>query len=202
MAYFNAGIINYFNKDTAVVSNEYVSLLREALSIDSFSSIKKINRIYNDKNNYYTIINSVDTIRVKPFRQYPLINDNKKTNNNPSYSTQPLVKTGRINTINPNTFTINITINIGSSRLFLSLKANSTESFYLPEGEYNYICWIPNSHSTFSLSPREIDYQKQIPVTDPEYIYKPIKPFIVSLKLENILILPDITSFNTGLISK
>ena len=202
MAYFNAGIINYFNKDTAVVSNEYVSLLREALSIDSFSSIKKINRIYNDKNNYYTIINSVDTIRVKPFCQYPLINDNKKTNNNPSYSTQPLVKTGRLNTINPNTFTINITINIGSSRLFLSLKANSTESFYLPEGEYNYICWIPNSHSTFSLSPREIDYQKQIPVTDPEYIYKPIKPFMVSLKLENILILPDITSFNTGIISK
>lgn len=202
MAYFNMGIIHYFNKDTVVVSNEHVGILRKALSIDSFSSIKKINGTYNDKNNYYTIINLVDTTPVRLFHQYPLINDNKKTNNTLSDSIDPLIKAGRINIINPNTFTTNISITIGSSEFFLSLKANSTESFYLPEGGYSYICWVPNSYSTFLLSPHEIDYQKQIPVTDPEYIYKPIKPLVVSLKLENTLILPDITSFNTGIISK
>ena len=202
MAYFNMGIIHYFNKDTVVVSNEHVGILRKALSIDSFSSIKKINGTYNDKNNYYTIINLVDTIPVRLFHQYPLINDNIKTNNTLSDSIDPLIKAGRINIINPNTFTTNISITIGSSQFFLSLKANSTESFYLPEGGYDYICWVPNSYSTFLLSPHEIDYQKQIPVTDPEYIYKPIKPLVVSLKLENTLILPDITSFNTGIISK
>lgn len=202
MAHFNMGIIHYFNKDTLVVSNEHVSILRKALSIDSFSSIKKINGTYNDKNNYYTIINLVDTIHVRLFHQYPLINDNTKTNNTLSDSIGPLIKAGRINIINPNAFTTNISITIGSSRFFLSLKANSTESFYLPEGEYGYMCWVPNSNSTFLLSPREIDYQKQIPVTDPEYIYKPIKPLVVSLKLENTLILPDITSFNTEIISK
>ena len=202
VAYFNMGIIRYFNKDTVLVSSEHISVLREALSIDSFSSIRKINRAYDDKNNYYTLINSIDTTRVRPFYQYPLINDNRKTNNNPPYGIHPLIKAGRINTINPNTFTINISINIGSSQFFLSLKGNSTESFYLPEGGYSYICWIPNSYSIFSLSPHEINYQKQIPVTDPEYIYTPLKPLVVSLKLENTLILPDIKAFNTGIISK
>lgn len=77
----------------------------------------------------------VDTIHVKLFHQYPLIIDNKKTNNTLSDSIHPLIKTGRINIINPNTFTTNISITIGSSQFFLSLKANSTESFYLPEGD-------------------------------------------------------------------
>ena len=139
---------------------------------------------------------------MKLFYHYPLIINSEPTTTNYSSFKSQVSKAGLINITNPNNFPINITINIGSSRLYLSLAEKQAENFYLPEGAYNYTCWIPNPSSMNSLSPLTIDYKNQIPLSDADYLYKPLKQIVVSSKLENTLILPDITAFYTGTISK
>jgi hypothetical protein len=166
--------------------------------VDSFTKIKKLNYSKSNEINSYTINNSSDTVPVKLFHHYPLkINSESNTTNYPS-TTKPHSKAGRINLTNPDTFPIHITINIGSSRFYISLAANQAENFYLPEGAYSYTCWIGGTSPIKSLSPHTIDYKNQIPLTDADYIYKSLKQIVVSSKLENTLILPDISVFNTG----
>ena len=200
--WFNKNIVHQFNKDTLIVLNKHIKQIKNALMLDSFTKIKKLNYSISNPINSYTINNSSDTIPVKLFYHYPLtINSESDTANYPGII-KPRSKAGRINITNPNTFTIHITINIGSSRLYIPITAHQAENFYLPEGAYGYTCWIPGDSSIKSLSPRTIDYQNQIPLLDTDYIYKPLKQIVVSSKLENTLILPDISAFNTGTISK
>ena len=200
--WFNKDIVHQFNKDTLIVLNKHIKQIKNALMLDSFTTIKKLNYSIGNQINSYTINNSSDTIPVKLFYHYPLtINSESDTANYPGII-KPRSKAGRINITNPNTFTIHITINIGSSRLYIPITAHQAENFYLPEGAYGYTCWIPGDSSIKSLSPRTIDYQNQIPLLDTEYIYKPLKQIVVSSKLENTLILPDISAFNTGTTSK
>ena len=200
--WFNKNIVHQFNKDTLIVLNKHIKQIKNALMLDSFTTIKKLNYSIGNQINSYTINNSSDTIPVKLFYHYPLtINSESDTANYPGII-KPRSKAGRINITNPNTFPIHITINIGSSRLYIPITAHQAENFYLPEGAYGYTCWIPGDSSIKSLSPRTIDYQNQIPLLDTEYIYKPLKQIVVSSKLENTLILPDISAFNTGTISK
>lgn len=200
--WFNKDIVHQFNKDTLIVLNKHIKQIKNALMLDSFTTIKKLNYSIGNQINSYTINNSSDTIPVKLFYHYPLtINSESDTANYPGII-KPLSKAGRINITNPNTFPIHITINIGSSRLYIPIAAHQAENFYLPEGAYSYTCWIPGASSIKSLSPHTIDYQNQIPHIDIDYIYKPLKQIVVSSKLENTLILPDISAFNTGTISK
>ena len=200
--WFNKDIVHQFNKDTLIVLNKHIKQIKNALMLDSFTTIKKLNYSIGNQINSYTINNSSDTIPVKLFYHYPLtINSESDTANYPGII-KPLSKAGRINITNPNTFPIHITINIGSSRLYIPIAAHQAENFYLPEGAYSYTCWIAGDSSIKSLSPRTIDYQNQIPLLDTEYIYKPLKQIVVSSKLENTLILPDISAFNTGTTSK
>ena len=200
--WFNKDIVHQFNKDTLIVLNKHIKQIKNALMLDSFTKIKKLNYSIGNQINSYTINNSSDTIPVKLFYHYPLtINSESDTANYPGII-KPLSKAGRINITNPNTFPIHITINIGSSRLYIPITAHQAENFYLPEGAYGYTCWIPGDSSIKSLSPRTIDYQNQIPHLDTDYIYKPLKQIVVSSKLENTLILPDISAFNTGTTSK
>ena len=200
--WFNKDIVHQFNKDTLIVLNKHIKQIKNALMLDGFTTIKKLNYSIGNQINSYTINNSSDTIPVKLFYHYPLIiNSESDTANYPGII-KPRSKAGRINITNPNTFTIQITITVGSSRLYISIAANQAENFYLPEGAYNYTCWIPGASSIKLLSPRTIDYQNQIPLLDTDYIYKPLKQIVVSSKLENTLILPDISAFNTGTTSK
>ena len=200
--WFNKEFVHQFNKDTLIVLNKHIQQVSAELSIDSFTKIKKISYTKINQINSYTINNSSDTIPVKLFYHYPLIINSEPTTTNYSSFKSQVSKAGLINITNPNNFPINITINIGSSRLYLSLAEKQAENFYLPEGAYNYTCWIPNPSSMNSLSPLTIDYKNQIPLSDADYLYKPLKQIVVSSKLENTLILPDITAFNTGTISK
>ena len=200
--WFNKDIVHQFNKDTLIVLKKNIKQIKGALMMDSFTKIKKLAYSISNEINSYTINNSSDTIPVKLFYHYPLtINSESDTANYPGII-KPRSKAGRINITNPNTFPIHITINIGSSRLYIPIAANRAENFYLPEGAYSYTCWMPCASSIKSLSPRTIDYQNQIPLLDTEYIYKPLKQIVVSSKLENTLILPDISAFNTGTTSK
>ena len=200
--WFNKDIVHQFHKDTLIVLNKHIKQIKNALILDSFTTIKKLNYSISNEINSYTINNSSDTIPVKLFYHYPLtINSESDTANYPAII-KPRSKAGRINITNPNAFSIQITINIESSRLYIIIAANQAENFYLPEGAYSYTCWIPGASSIKSLSPLTIDYQKQIPHLDTDYIYKPLKQIIVSSKLENTLILPDISAFNTGTTSK
>ena len=170
--------------------------------IDSFTKIKKLNCSISNEINSYTINNSTDTVPVKLFHHYPLkINSESNTTNYPS-TIKLRSKAGRINITNPNTFPIHITINIGNSRFYISIAENQAENFYLPEVAYSYTCWIGGTSLIKSLSPNTIDYKNQIPLADADYIYKSLKQIIVSSKLENTLILPDISVFNIGTISK
>ena len=200
--WFNEDIVHQFNKDTLIVLNKHIKQIKNALMLDSFTTIKKLNYSIGNQINSYTINNSSDTIPVKLFYHYPLtINSELDTANYPGIN-KPRSKAGRINITNPNTFPIQITITIGSSRLYISIAANQAENFYLPEGAYSYTCWIPGASSIKSISPRTIDYQNQIPLLDTDYIYKPLKQIVVSSKLENTLILPGMSAFNTGTTSK
>jgi len=200
--WFNNDIVHQFNKDTLIVLHKNIRQIKDALMIDSFTKIKKLNYSKNNEINSYTINNSSDTVPVKLFHHYPLkVNAETNTIIYPS-TTKPRSKAGRINITNPNTFTIHITINIGSSRFYISIAKNKAEIFYLPEGAYSYTCWIAGGSTIKSLSPHTIDYKNQIPLTDADYIYKPLKQIVVSSKLENTLILPDIPAFNTGTTSK
>ncbi len=200
--WFNKDIVHQFHKDTLIVLNKHIKQIKNALVLDSFTTIKKLNYSTGNQINSYTINNSSDTTPVKLFYHYPLtINSESDTANYPGIII-PRSKAGRINITNPNTFPIYITINIGSSRLYIPIAAHQAENFYLPEGAYSYTCWIPGALSIKSLSPRTIDYQNQIPLLDTDYIYKPLKQIVVSSKLENTLILPDISAFNTGTTSK
>jgi hypothetical protein len=200
--WFNNDIVHQFNKDTLIVLHKNIKQIKDALMIDSFTKIKKLNYSISNEINSYTINNSSDTVPVKLFHHYPLkINAETNTIIYPS-TTKPRSKAGRINITNPNTFTIHITINIGSSRFYISIAANQAENFYLPEGSYSYTCWIASGSPIKSLSPHTIDYKNQIPLTDADYVYKPLKQIVVSSKLENTLILPDISAFNTGTIFK
>ncbi len=200
--WFNKDIVHQFHKDTLIVLNKHIKQIKNALILDSFTTIKILNYSISNEINSYTINNSSDTIPVKLFYHYPLtINSESDTANYPAII-KPRSKAGRINITNPNAFSIQITINIESSRLYIIIAANQAENFYLPEGAYSYTCWIPGASSIKSLSPLTIDYQKQIPHLDTDYIYKPLKQIIVSSKLENTLILPDISAFNTGTTSK
>ena len=200
--WFNNDIVHQFNKDTLIVLHKNIKQIKDALMIDSFTKIKKLNYSISNEINSYTINNSSDTVPVKLFHHYPLkINAETNTIIYPS-TTKPRSKAGRINITNPNTFTIHITINIGSSRFYISIAANQAENFYLPEGSYSYTCWIANGSPIKSLSPHTIDYKNQIPLADADYIYTSLKQIVVSSKLENTLILPDISVFNTGTTSK
>jgi len=200
--WFNNDIVHQFNKDTLIVLHKNIKQIKDALMIDSFTKIKKLNYSISNEINSYTINNSTDTVPVKLFYHYPLkINSESNTRNYQS-TTKPRSKAGRINITNPNTFTIHITINIGSSRFYICIAANQAENFYLPEGSYSYTCWIASGSPIKSLSPHTIDYKNQIPLTDADYVYKPLKQIVVSSKLENTLILPDISVFNTGTIYK
>jgi len=200
--WFNNDIVHQFNKDTLIVLHKNIKQIKDALMIDSFTKIKKLNYSISNEINSYTINNSSDTVPVQLFHHYPLkINSESNTTNYPS-TIKPRSKAGRINITNPNTFTIHITINIGSSRFYISIAENQAEYFYLPEGAYSYTCWIAGGSPIKSLSPHTIDYKNQIPLTDADYVYKPLKQIVVSSKLENTLILPDISAFNTGTTSK
>lgn len=200
--WFNKDIVHQFNKDTLIVLNKNIKQIKDALMMDSFTKIKKLNYSIGNHINSYTINNSSDTIPVKLFYHYPLTINSKSDTVNYQGIIKPRSKAGRINITNPNTFPIYITINIGSSRLYIPIDANQAENFYLPEEAYSYTCWIPGASSIKSLSPRTIDYQNQIPLLDTDYIYKPLKQIVVSFKLENTLILPNISAFNTGTIFK
>lgn len=200
--WFNKDIVHQFNKDTLIVLNKHIKQIKNALMLDSFTTIKKLNYSISNEINSYTINSSSDTIPVKLFYHYPLTINSESDTANYLGITKPRSKAGRINITNPNTFPIQITITIGSSRLYISIAANQAENFYLPEGAYSYTCWIPGASSIKSLSPRTIDYQNQIPLLDTDYIYKPLKQIVVSSKLENTLILPGMSAFNTGTTSK
>jgi hypothetical protein len=200
--WFNNDVVHQFNKDTLIVLHKNIKQIKDALMIDSFTEIKKLNYSKSNEINSYTINNSSDTVPVKLFHHYPLkVNAETNTIIYPS-TTKPRSKAGRINITNPNTFPIHITINIGISRFYISIAENQSENFYLPEGAYSYTCWIGGTLPIKSLSPHTIDYKNQIPLTIADYIYKPLKQIVVISKLENTLILPDISVFNTGIISK
>ena len=200
--WFNNDIVHQFNKDTLIVLHKNIKQIKDELMIDSFTKIKKLNYSKSNEINSYTINNSSDTLPVRLFHHYPLkINSESNTTNYPS-TTKPRSKAGLINITNPNTFPIHIAINIGSSRFYISIAENKAENFYLPEGAYSYTCWIGGTLPIKLLSPHTIDYKNQIPLADADYIYTSLKQIVVSSKLENTLILPDISVFNTGTTSK
>lgn len=197
--WFNKNVIHYYYKDSLYILKENINLISDALSIDSFITIKKVVSYQNNNNYYYTLNNISDTMAVSIYTHYPFSVENSVIKRNTKSN---LIKTGMMILSNPNLFTINTSITIGMSQLFISLPPNSKEQFYLPEGGYGYFSWIPNTNQTVTLSPNTIDYKIQLPLSEIDLIYKPEKQMVVSSKLENTLILPDITAFNTGTTSK
>ena len=197
--WFSKNLIHYYYKDSLYILKEKVNLISDALSIDSFTTIKKIASNQTNNNYYYTLINTNDTLAVSIYTHYPFSAGNNVIQRNTKSN---LIKTGMITLSNPNLFTINTSIAIGMSQLFITLPPNSKETFYLPEGGYSYFSWVPNTNLTFTLSANTIDYKIQLPLNDIDLIYKSEKQIVVSSKLENTLILPDITAFNTGTTSK
>jgi hypothetical protein len=197
--WFSKNLIHYYYKDSLYILKENINLISDALSIDSFTTIKKIASNQTNNNYYYTLINTNDTLAVSIYTHYPFSAGNNVIQRNTKSN---LIKTGMITLSNPNLFTINTSITIGMSQLFITQPPNSKETFYLPEGGYSYFSWVPNTNLTFTLSANTIDYKIQLPLNDIDLMYKSEKQIVVSSKLENTLILPDITAFNTGTTSK
>ena len=110
--------------------------------------------------------------------------------------------TGLLSILNPNPFTIYSTIYIGNSRILIQLKPKSKDSIYLPEGNYKFLCWIQNPQSKDELQPSFINYTQQTPLNESDLIYKPKNGVSLSNKLDNTLILPSITAFNSGITYK
>ena len=59
--WFNKDIVHQFNKDTLIVLNKHIKQIKNALMLDSFTTIKKLNYSIGNQFNSYTINNSFDT---------------------------------------------------------------------------------------------------------------------------------------------
>ena len=192
--WFDNNKINSFYRDSLFITKENIDEIRKALRIDSFTLLTRINTSPSINHQYYTINSSLDTIVVKTPYHYNY--------NNSAQTNKKKIKTGLLTIRNPNKYTIYNSIDIGLSQFIVKVEGNSSDSFYLPEGSYNIMSWIPNLNTNNSLSPNIIDYQNQIPLDNREMIFKPKNSVIVSSKLDNTLILPEINSFNTGITFK
>jgi hypothetical protein len=186
--WFNNNVVHYFYRDTLIVLKANIDKIKEVLFIDSFTYTKKLSNKFIDNREYFTVQNKTDTISVKPFQ--PFFTDTSTPIKTISNHKNPAIKVGVIHLSNPNKSPINLTFQLGASIIFIQIEGNSERSFFLTEGLYNYRCWLSKPHSQITVSPELIDYTKQIPLNNPDYVMTPIKPFTVSFSLENMLILP------------
>lgn len=191
--WFNNDIVHYFYRDTLIVLKENIEKIKGVLFIDSFTNTKKLSSTFIDDRQYFTVLNNKDTISVKPFQ--PIFTHTNTLTKTISNRKNPTNKVGVIHLSNPNQSPINLTFQMGASVIFIQIEGKSDRSFFLTEGLYNYRCWLSRPNSQITVSPELIDYTRQIPLNDPDYVITPIKPFTVSFTLENMLILPVLDYF-------
>lgn len=84
----------------------------------------------------------------------------------------------------------------------LVLKPKETVSITLPEGTYSWVSWINNPYYPQLLNIEGYDFAEQKILDDPEQFFSSTTPWILKKNLSNTLILPEKTSYNTGVTTK
>ena len=193
--WFDEDLVHIYYNDSLFITKQNIAIISKKLDIDSFIDIGKIEYPKICNRYYFTKNKTLDTIEVLSPVQY------FNTGLTPS-RIRKKSNTGLLSILNPNPFTIYSTIYIGNSRILIQLKPKSKDSIYLPEGNYKFLCWIQNPQSKDELQPSFINYTQQTPLNESDLIYKPKNGVSLSNKLDNTLILPSITAFNSGITYK
>lgn len=189
------------NQDTLFLTSTDKADIQQSLQIDSF--IKTNKSIRKENIPLYGVYENDTIISTLGYYGFNHPNYSKHFQKNPFdtikrnylFLTQNDIK-------NPTDEMIYIKLLSEKINYILVLKPKETVSITLPEGTYSWVSWINNPYYPQLLNIEGYDFTEQKILDDPEQFFSSTTPWILKKNLSNTLILPEKTSYNTGVTTK
>ncbi|MFM6951662.1 MAG: hypothetical protein ACKOXR_00780 [Bacteroidota bacterium] len=195
----------YLNQDTLLFSSTISKRLQLDLSIDSFITSNRF--IHQTEKKLYGILDK-DTLTSRlGLYGFNTSNYSSTYHTSKGDTVKHTFITLSKNTIQNNTdSTVYIRVFNNQINYILKLSKLQQTQIILPEGLYSWVSWIHSNPKNNDLSqPLNIDgsdlFVSDIN-TQQESFYSSPKPWIVKKNLENTLILPELSLYNTGITTK